>query len=275
MADLEKLRQRKGAVRRSEVPANVVAAIHRGELETVNLVEFLVVDHAKLFQGVRPTLALDDAAAKQIKSKIKKLASEGVTQRLVQTGAAFHEALADSDDRETVYQQMATHTSDIVRNWAAYMDTADAKLTFAKRLQRARKFAIDPNMGVREIAWMAVRIPAADKIVSDIEKLYPLARHKNPLARRFAIELSRPCGVWCKHIVPLKQRPEIAEELLSHCREDSSKYVQDSVANWLNDASKSQPEYVQDLCDRWLSETDSPHTRRIVHRALRTLRKKA
>lgn len=275
MADLEKLRQRKGAVRRSEVPSNVVAAIHRGEIETVNLVEFLVVDHVKLFLGVRPTLALDDATAKQIKAKIKKLAAEGVTQRLVQTGAAFHEALTGTDNRETVYQQMATHTSDIVRNWAAYMDTADAKLTFAKRLQRARKFAIDPNMGVREIAWMAVRLPAADKIVSEIEKLYPLARHKNHLARRFAIELSRPCGVWCKHIVALKERPEVAEELLSLCREDSSKYVQDSVANWLNDASKTRPDYVQNLCDQWLSETESPHTRRIAHRALRTLRKKA
>ncbi|PQO38337.1 DNA alkylation repair protein [Blastopirellula marina] len=275
MADLETLRARKGAVRRSEVPSNVVAGLNRGELESVNLVEFLVIDHVKLFKAVRPTLSLEDAAAKKIGAAIKRLASEGVMQRLVATGAAFHETLADSDAREEVYQQMATHPSDVVRNWAAYMDTADTKLTFAKRLQRARKFATDPNMGVREIAWMCVRLPAADSIVSDIERLHPLARNKNHLARRFAIEVSRPCGVWCKHIPDLKKRPEIAEELLTLCREDATKYVQDSVANWLNDASKTRPDYVQELCARWLAECDSPHTRRITHRALRTLRKKA
>lgn len=275
MADLETLRARKGAVRRSEVPSNVVAALNRGELESVNLVEFLVIDHVKLFKAVRPALSLADADAKKIALAIKRLSSEGVMQRLVATGAAFHETLEDSESREKVYQELTEHPSDVVRNWAAYMDAADANLTFNKRLQRARKFATDSNMGVREIAWMCVRLPAADAIVSDIERLYPFAKHKNYLARRFAIEVSRPCGVWCKHIPALKQRPEIAEELLSHCREDSEKYVQDSVANWLNDASKTRPDFVQDLCDRWRSENDSPHTKRITHRALRTLRKKA
>ena len=274
MADLATLRARKGAVRRSEVPSNVVTALNRGELESVNLVEFLVVDQVKLFKAVRPALSLEDTAAKKIGAAIKRVASEGVMQRLVATGSAFHEALAGSESREVVYRQLAGHTSDILRNWAAYMDAADAKLTFNKRLQRARKFATDPNMGVREIAWMCVRLPAADSIVSDMERLYPWANHKNHLARRFAIEVSRPCGVWCKHIPELKQRPEIAEELLTLCREDSTKYVQDSVANWLNDASKTRPDFVQDLCARWSTECDSPHTRRITHRALRTLRKK-
>ncbi|WP_147274175.1 DNA alkylation repair protein [Bremerella cremea] len=275
MTDLEKLRARKGAVRRSEVPANVVAGLNRGELESVNLVEFLVIDHVKLFKAVRPGLSLDDAVAKKLSRIIKDLATAGVMQRLTATGAAFHEALVGSDAREVVYQQLTEHPSDVLRSWAAYMDAADETLTFAKRLKQARKFALDSNMGVREIAWMSVRLPAAESIVSDIERLYPLANHKNHLARRFAIEVSRPCGVWCKHITELKQRPEIAEDLLTLCREDDTKYVQDSVANWLNDASKTRPDFVQELCERWLAESESPHTRRITHRALRTLRKKA
>ncbi len=275
MADLAALKARTGAVRRSEIPSNVLAALNRGEIETVNLVEFLAVDHAKLFRHTRAQLSLDDKSAKQIAAHIKKVADIGVMQRLAQTGEVFHRLLEGQANREEVYQQLANHPSDILRNWAAYIDAANAKLTFTQRLKRARPFATDANMGVREIAWLCVRLPAADAIVTQIEKLHPLARHKNHLLRRFAIELSRPCGVWTRHIAELKQRPEIAEPLLEHCREDETKYVQDSVANWLNDASKTRPDFVQDLCERWLAETDSKHTQRITHRALRTLRKKA
>jgi len=275
MADLEVLRARKGAVRRSEIPRGVLASLNRGEIETVNLVEFLAIDHAKLFRNTRSQLSLDNESAKQIGSAIKKLSGEGIMQRLADTGRVFHETLKDTDQREEVYQQLADHPSDVLRNWAAYIDAADEKLTFARRLKRARAFAVDPNMGVREIAWMCVRLPASGEIVLQIERLHPFARHKNHLLRRFAIELSRPCGVWTRHITELKQQPEIAEPLLTQCREDETKYVQDSVANWLNDASKTRPDFVEDLCDRWLSETNSKHTQRIAHRALRTLRKKA
>ncbi len=275
MVDLDALRSRKGAVRRCEIPSNVLAALNRGDIETVNLVEFLAVDHVKLFRAIRPQLPLEGQQAKLIAAGLKKLSSEGVMQRLSSTGQLLHETIDDKSTRKELYEALASHPSDIPRNWAAYMDAADPSLTFAKRLKRAHRFAIDPNMGVREIAWMCVRVPAADGIVNEIERLHPIASHKNHLARRFAIELSRPCGVWTKHIAELKTQPEVAESLLELCREDESKYVQDSVANWLNDASKTRPDFVESLCERWLAETDSKHTQRITHRALRTLRKKA
>ena len=51
--------------------------------------------------------------------------------------------------------------------------------------------------------------------------------------------------------------------------------MQNSVANWHNDASKSQGAWVREVGARWLQDSPTTATRYIVKRALRTLDKAA
>uniref|UniRef100_UPI0031CE2E0A hypothetical protein n=1 Tax=Klebsiella sp. TaxID=576 RepID=UPI0031CE2E0A len=75
----------------------------------------------------------------------------------------------------------------------------------------------------------------------------------------------RCARVWCAHIGELKLA------ILSPLRADPSKYVHDSVANWLNDAGKENRQRVQSLYAQWLADTSAPAILRICQRARRNL----
>jgi 3-methyladenine DNA glycosylase AlkC len=139
------------------------------------------------------------------------------------------------------------------------------------KLAAVRRFAVDPHFAVREIAWMAVRDEVAADVDGAVRLLAPWALDADANVRRFASEATRPRGVWCAQIEPLKREPWRAASLLEPLKSDPSRYVQNSVANWLNDASKTQPRWVEETCARWARESRTAATAYITRRARRSL----
>lgn len=94
----------------------------------------------------------------------------------------------------------------------------------------------------------------------------------NEHLRRLASEGVRPRLPWATHLNWIAEDPEWVKPILLALKTDKSKYVQKSVANLLNDLTKSQPEWVLRLIQDW--DTSIPETAWIVKHALRTLLKR-
>ena len=263
---------RTGAQRRSEIPAAVLAGLNTGELESVNLVEWLAIDMPTLLRNVAPQVGLADQAD-ELWAEAHALEGLGTTKRQKGIGAALYGALAERSDSGAVFEALASQTSDMARAWAAFALQADESLDLPERLDATRRFAADPAVSGRECAWDSFRPYLAPDLSAGLELLEPWLRDTDPNIRRFVTEATRPRGVWTPHIPALKDDPGIALHLLEPLKSDPSRYVQNSVANWLNDASKSQPDWVQTVCARWLRDSPTKETRYIANRALRTLRK--
>ncbi len=264
--------RRKGSVRRSDIPPDVLKGLNEGRLETVTLAEWLAIDMPTLLRSVLPALGLIDAED-ELGEAADRLAGEGVTRRLKGIGAALYKATRDHPRRGEILERLAEHTSDMVRAWAAFINTADTRLTLEGRLDEVRRFAGDSAVSVRECAWDSFR----PYLVADLERglklLEPWVSDPDPNIRRCAVEATRPRGVWTMHIEALKSEPQPGLALLEPVRSDPSRYVQRAVANWLNDASKSRPDWTREVCERWTQESRTKETAWTVHHALRTLRK--
>ncbi|GIO04424.1 DNA alkylation repair protein [Brevibacillus reuszeri] len=271
----EEILRRKGARKAGDIPDEVFGLLQKGHLQTVNLTEWLAVDHLLLLRAITDELGMQ----KELAQVIQRLTQLGETRIMKIIPAIASEWLGvlegySKQDQQRILHFQATHLSDSVRCWAAYIIGMNPQLCLEEKLSLIRPFAADSHFGVREIAWMAIREPLSKEVKGAIDLLREWVYDHDPNIRRFAIEATRPRGVWAKHIHELKEKPELGLPLLEAVSADSSKYVQDSVGNWLNDASKSNPDWVLQVCEDWLKRSDSKETKRIVARAKRNLEKK-
>jgi 3-methyladenine DNA glycosylase AlkC len=263
--------KRKGSRSIKEIPKEIFEQLNSGKIETANLVEWLAIDQRKLLENILTQLKRKPYI-KPILTEIDNLKKQTVNTINECIGKGILEEATKNKDTE-ILNIIATHTSDTVRCWATYTIGKNPKFTLKQMLQKIEPFAADTHFGVREIAWLAVRPTIAKHLPESIEILTTWTKNKDENVRRFASEATRPRGVWCEHIETLKQNPALALPILEPLKNDPAKYVQDSVGNWLNDASKTQPKFVTDICTKWKKESDSKETSYIIKKALRTIEK--
>lgn len=238
-------------------------------MPTVNLNEFLAIDLRRLATSVAAAIGLEPQA-ERLQDTLAMLPACAPMKRHGHIARALYDLTEPRPDRDQVAHALATHPSDVARCWAAQW-IAFTALPLAEKLQAVWRFAGDPHFGVREIAWMAVRAEIAGDVDAAVRLLQPWAVHPDANIRRFASEATRPRGVWCAQIETLKREPWRGLPLLEPLRADPSRYVQNSVANWLNDAAKTQPQWVGQVCGRWSRESPGAATAYIVRRGQRSV----
>ena len=263
--------ERKGARSTKDIPENILAQLNRGEIETANLVEWLAIDQRFLLENLLVEHQRTDYL-KPMLSKIDQLKKQTVNtiNEAIGTGL-FEQAIKNNDsDFLTV---VSKHKADLVRCWAAYTIGKNEELNIIEILEQIQPFSADKHFGVREISWLAVRKKISQNLIQSVEILSEWTSNQDENIRRFTTEATRPRGVWCEHIDELKQNPELALSILEPLKSDKSKYVMDSIGNWLNDVSKTCPDFVKELCQRWEKESETKETKYIIKKALRTINK--
>lgn len=268
------LLNRKGARKVQDIPKDVLELLNQGRLETVNLTEWLAIDHSELVPAVFPELGINPEHIDEIVEAIRAQKKPTAMKTTQLVGSLLYHCYAATEELDELLEQLGTHTSDTVRCYAPYLIGLHEKRSIGQKLEKAQPFAADKHFGVREVVWMALRPEIDANLEEAVKVLTRWTGHEDENVRRFTTEATRPRGVWCKHIEALKAHPQLALPILENLKSDGSKYVQDSVGNWLNDASKSAPDFVIDLCSRWTKESPTPATKKIIKRARRTLDKK-
>lgn len=258
------MNKRKGARKLEDIPKEILVELNKGTIESVNLTEWLAVDQRTLVKNV---------LSKENQDKCIEALEKLTPYSTLKAIRCIAEVLYTENLDIKEIDNLRKHTSDTVRCWAACLVGLNKKLSIKEKLSQIKPFAEDEHFGVREIAWLSAREDISSHLNESIAILKDWSQSDNQNIRRFSIESIRPNGVWCKKIEILKEKPHLAIEILENLKSDESKYVQDSVANYLNDASKTQPEFVKTICEKWLKESPTKETSYIVKRALRSINK--
>lgn len=105
-----------------------------------------------------------------------------------------------------------------------------------------------------------------------MQQMAAWAGHDNEHVRRLASEGCRPRLPWGQALAGFKKDPSPVLGILERLKADPSPYVRKSVANNLNDISKTHPDLVAKIARDWHGKNS--HTDWIVRHGCRTLLKK-
>lgn len=106
-----------------------------------------------------------------------------------------------------------------------------------------------------------------------LQQMLVWSKDDNKHVRRLASEGIRPRLPWAKKLQIFIKTPELIVPILQNLKDDSSKYVQKSVANCLNDILKDNEGFGKKIIENWI-EKPTPQRKWIVMHAIRNFRKK-
>lgn len=106
-----------------------------------------------------------------------------------------------------------------------------------------------------------------------ISVLMEWSNDKNSHVRRLTSEGVRPRLPWASKLQMFIDDPGPILPILSNLKDDSSKYVQKSVANCINDILKDNPDTGKKLIEEWVRGA-TPQRKWIIRHAVRNLLKK-
>ena len=98
------------------------------------------------------------------------------------------------------------------------------------------------------------------------------AKNENEHIRRLASEGCRPALPWAMALPKFKKDPTLVLPILEQLKADPSQYVRKSVANNINDISKTRPDIIIKIAVDWYGKNE--HTNWIIKHGCRTLLKK-
>ncbi len=106
-----------------------------------------------------------------------------------------------------------------------------------------------------------------------LQQMLVWSKDKNKHVRRLSSEGVRPRLPWAKKLQKFIDNPKPILPILENLKDDTSKYVQNSVANCLNDILKDNENIGRKIIDSWLINP-TKECKWIIKHAIRNFRKK-
>ncbi|MFK7771416.1 MAG: DNA alkylation repair protein [Saprospiraceae bacterium] len=102
-----------------------------------------------------------------------------------------------------------------------------------------------------------------------MKKMLSWSKHKNKHIRRLASEGCRPKLPWASKLQIFINDPSPILPILENLKDDTSKYVQKSVANNMNDILKNNYPIAIDILKKWADQNPTSSQKWIIKHALR------
>ncbi|MBK6757546.1 MAG: DNA alkylation repair protein [Moraxellaceae bacterium] len=234
------------------------------------LADDAIAQIACVFSKIKPNFASQDFIH-QAQSGIHKLELKARVYYLIDVLAQY----LPSD-----FAQTALLLQQVPQHWSAYNTQDNYSFAAWPIIDYVAVYGLNhPDLALQTLKILTPLFTAEFAIRPFLQHHFDLtygylqawAKDENHHVRRLASEGCRPRLPWGQRVPYLMSNHQQIMTILEQFKDDSSDYVQRSVANNLNDISKDYPEKVIGVAQRWLANEPTVHRQWIIKHATRGL----